>query len=410
MTLSERANALIAWLGDEESRPPLFLIDDLDALKSMSNLTSILPSTAQTIIYTGRDPYMFVDPPGDIAMFSIDKMDLDETVEIMQRVLKSLPPGSRLPTISEQALKQTATLLDGHPLAAYTNNPDWESRLAFIDFKPRPGRSIREVFEVSLNRLEHGSPVASQLLHIAAFLSGSGLDFIKFLRLDRPWISKLEAGLPQVELFTTKTAARRVFLNQLESTSSFTCNATDGTLMIPQLWLECLRQRVRHPGRIRILRQLCLLAKASIFLQKNGDVVRPYLGNCMEIARSFRISEAEINYSDDDICQLLQDHQVPITLTTVLQQCQMIETNFSQEPGFATDEAFNKYVSQITPLLRQFMDFERLHDWATSSRVTVTLHIEVYDIFIRIIRGNAGLSLRLQQQRKAFMAKHRIGG
>ena len=111
---------------------------------------------------------------------------------------------------------------------------DWEARLAFLNFKPRLGRSIREVFELSLDRIEDGSSTVVHLLHIAAFLTGPGLDFNSFLRLERPWILRLKEKLPNINLFTMKPAVCLACLSRLENTS-FTRDTTNGTPVIPRL-------------------------------------------------------------------------------------------------------------------------------------------------------------------------------
>jgi hypothetical protein len=41
-----------------------------------------------------------------------------------------------------------------------------ELRKAFLEFEPRPGRSILDVFRVSLDRIRSAMPTASRLLHI----------------------------------------------------------------------------------------------------------------------------------------------------------------------------------------------------------------------------------------------------
>ncbi|KAL8721376.1 MAG: hypothetical protein Q9225_001923 [Loekoesia sp. 1 TL-2023] len=55
-TPDERIHAFKTWLGHKENQPSVFFVDDLDGLGDESLIAAALPSQAQVIFYSARDP------------------------------------------------------------------------------------------------------------------------------------------------------------------------------------------------------------------------------------------------------------------------------------------------------------------------------------------------------------------
>jgi hypothetical protein len=360
-------------------------------------------------------------------------MPIQELVNLMTRTLRAASLARNPLDISSTNLEKVAHIVQGHSMAAcravqficqrLALNPgadptarflnsftsgDWETRKAFLEFRSIPGRSLAEVFEVSLKRLRESEQLASRLLHFAAFLSETVQHFRVFMLRDRPWLSAVEAEVPNVGLFRLDGSLFDKLLHDLVNTSALIF-LDDGTLKIHTLLQEYLRQRVGHPGRLRILRQIYLLADISVELGEDTTIMQQFKDNCIRIAEAFRITVNDIAPSQE-VMQIIdnhkQTHNVPDFLQELRSQCHKIATTLpNSDRGFSSEEARNRYLSQVWRIIHNLYKFEEEHVWCDSNRGTVDAHVALYDDLIEIVRDNPQLQEKLPSRRQLFIKR-----
>ena len=198
-------------------------------------------------------------------------------------------------------LHVTAQTTDESPAGVFLDmfdGTDWESRLRFLEYKPRIGLSIIETFAISLGRMRRHQAEAARLLELLAFLSGrdQSLNFRIFLRLERPWLKELRPILPDYEVFANRLTAKREYLAELENVSIGVRPDVSTPLQIHPLWLECIQQRAGHEGRVRWIRQIINICHISYTRgeEENFISLRPFLENALAIAARFRIESDEL--------------------------------------------------------------------------------------------------------------------
>jgi hypothetical protein len=228
---------------------------------------------------------------------------------------------------------------------------------------------------------------------------------------DRPWLSAVEAEVPNVGLFRLDESLFDKLLHDLVNTSALIF-LDDGTLKIHTLLQEYLRQRVGHPGRLRILRQIYLLAYISVKLDEDTTIMQQFKDNCIKIAEAFRITANDIAPSQE-VMQIIENyrqrHDVPSILPELRSQCHKIgATLLGSDGGFSSEEARNRYSSQVPLIIQAFVKFEQEHAWSNSNQRTVDAHVALYDDLIEIVRGNPTLQERLPRQRQLFIERTRL--
>jgi hypothetical protein len=329
MSRSERVAAFSDWLNRGSNDHTLFLIDDIDAIHDPAEMTNALSYQANTVIYTGRNPYAF--PTKRKKEEEVPLLSSEETVLLLKRTIEQSSLSSRRIIPSEQDLTAVADILQGHPLAACnavyfmtqelsyairTPSPikrfiemfsldQWELRKDFLEFKPHSGVSVMESFELSLQRIQEKQSLSSRILQIAAFLTNEILDFREFFLISRPWIVEFQDEIPNHSLFTISETTLAKCLRSLEGTSLIMSSSPVDKLRLHPVWVECLRQHVKHPGRLRILSQITLLIRVSLARNEDVELMARFLDNCQSAAKAFRISEQELEPSPP-VCQRLE--------------------------------------------------------------------------------------------------------
>ena len=98
----------------------------------------------------------------------------EEELEAIARVLNEHVLGARRAiSCILHVLAQTTT--DESPAGVFLdmfNGPEWESRLQFVECRPRTGLSTIETFALSLERMQRHQTEVVRLLELLAFLSG----------------------------------------------------------------------------------------------------------------------------------------------------------------------------------------------------------------------------------------------
>ena len=325
---SERVRAFKAWLGHPSNQASLFIIDDLDGYKGETLIKAALPREAQVILYSTRDPSLIGSLDRESQSYHILTMKDDEMASLMNMTMRRFGGIFSNLTISEEELEAIAKVVNGHALGACRaisyilhvlaqtadkspardfldmfGGPDWESRLKFLEYKPRIGLSIMETFVISLRRMYRHPIEALRLLELLAFLGDNDqtLNFRNFLRVERPWLQELRPNLPDYGVFARGLVGQSEYLAELESVSIGVRHNMSTPLQIHPLWLECIQQRAEHKGRVRWIRQIMIICHESYVRgeEQNSFVLRPFLRNTCAIAARFGISFDELLESQD---------------------------------------------------------------------------------------------------------------
>lgn len=318
---SERVRAFKSWLGHPSNQGSLFIVDDLDGYKDETLIKTALPREAQFILYSTRDPSLIESMDRDSQSYQIPTMKDDEMASLMTMTMRKSGGIFASTTLSEGELEAIAQVVSGHALGACRaisyilhvlaqtsddaakvfleifNGQDWESRLRFLEYKPRIGLSIMETFAISLDRIHRHRLEAGRILELLAFISDKDhkLNFRNFLRSERPWLQELQPILPDYDVFASGLTGQSEYLAELENVSIGVRQDVSTPLQIHPLWLECIQQRAGHEGRRRWIRQIILICRGSyIRNQEQSYSLRPFIENCCAIAARFRISLDEL--------------------------------------------------------------------------------------------------------------------
>ncbi|KAL8989972.1 MAG: hypothetical protein Q9169_008238 [Polycauliona sp. 2 TL-2023] len=323
----ERIQAFKRWLAHKNNQPNVFIVDDLDGLCDESLIMAALPSQAQVILYSARDPTILegLERTGEI--YHIPDMEIDEMALLMNATLRKTGSRTSAYAITDVDLESIAGIVSGHALGAcraiaYILNvlsqtsdepatvfiqsfkgSDWEARKSFLEYKPRLGLSIMETYAVSIERMRPAKEPAMKLLEAMAFLSNSNksLHFREFFAIKRPWLQELRPDLPDYDVFARGLHDQNEYLLDLERVSIGVRPVVPGPLQIHPLWVECIQQRAEHSGRLRWLRQILLLCHAS-FLHDPQEYQRfldPFTRNLAVVATRFNISPRDLCKDDD---------------------------------------------------------------------------------------------------------------
>ncbi|KAI4131528.1 MAG: hypothetical protein LQ338_001162 [Usnochroma carphineum] len=323
----QRIHAFKTWLGHPDNQPSVFIVDDLDGFGDERLIAAALPSEAQIILYSTRDPTIMESLERQGKAYHIPDMSVDEMASLMNAVLRK--SGSRITNhaITEVELEAIATIVSGHALGAcraitYILNvlsqtsdkpattfiqtfsgSKWEARKRFIEYKPRFGLSIIETFNTSLERMQNHKEAAIKLLELMAFLSNINISLHSrdFFSVERPWLENLKTDLPDYEIFADGLDGQNEYLLELERVSIGVRPVIPGSLQIHPLWVECIQQRAEHGGRLRWLRQILTLCYESFSrtTQQHACVLPAFKENAIMIATRFDIPYRDLCGTDD---------------------------------------------------------------------------------------------------------------
>lgn len=459
MSHSDRVQAFKAWLGDIDNQHSLFIVDDLDGLLSDIAIKGALPREAQLILYSTRNPSILQSLRGDRQELRVPTMDGDETATLLGSILRRSGSILSQEDFSLKDLKAIAKIVDGHALGAWravtyiihvlaqtTEGPparrfidifegsDWESRMAFLEFKPRFELSLKETFEVSLQRLHQHKDAALNLLQLISFLSSTdkSLDFRKFLSVKRPWLSEFESEVPDREIFMNGLKYHGECLAELENVSIGFRPGLSGPLQLHPLWIESIRQSAHHQGRMRWLRQLLFLSQESWVRNEARAVIYPFVQNCIHIAAQFRISLDEIcqskvwshwvEGSDSLVTDLASTSGQLTEVVPILQgprrayqairalrdSClKVAELIVQDQATYQSEEKYSQSCSRFLSLLHQLKQFQDDYSVVHLGEEASQICVEIYDIFLSLApffqRSNPVLSDNLRNHRQKFL-------
>lgn len=366
----------------------------------------------------------------------------EDELEVIAKVVDGYALGAcRAISYILHILTQTA---DESPAAVFLNmfkRPDWESRSNFLEYKPKIGFSITETFATSLERLHRHQKEARRFLELFTFLSDKDhtLNFRRFLRLERPWLQELRCTLPAYDVFARGLAGQREYLAELENVSIGVRPDVSSPLQIHPLWLECIQQRAGPEGRVRWIRQIIMICHGSYARgeEQNFLSLRPFLQNSLAIAARFAIRFDELldsqevrnwlNTSHEDSEDSLSETRssesgdkkevantvadevsqaVPSTLRVMPEFFQkMVDLRVScieaaqaltsLNTSKMSEEDFTSWRQRYLALLRRLRSLEENEQ---DARKIETLHLEIYDILLRMAPKFEHLNPRLGDQ------------
>ena len=169
-----------------------------------------------------------------------------------------------------------------------------------------------ETYNISLQRIRQHEGPALRLLELLAFLNCKNQpnDFRRFLNLTRPWLGDLQASLPDYDIFAADIADLGEYLAELENVSLGVRPHITSLLQIHPLWLECIRQRAEHRGRVRWLQHILLLCYVLWCEKENKgfDILLPFVDNALAVAAKFRISLKDMTDSEAMLNWIMMIH------------------------------------------------------------------------------------------------------
>jgi hypothetical protein len=284
---ADKAEAFKVWLREAEERHNMLIVDDLDAIQDRDGIRDALPREVPIAIFSTRDPGLCRALSHTGCFIDIPEMEPHDIVSVMKSVLSEYELERYDTEIDSDNLEEIAKVVHGHPLAACRaisyitdilpleipsdapelkfiemfNGSNHSARKRFLEYKPPIGPSVMETFEISLQRLRRHQDQADKLLHVAAYMGNSDaiMELREFLSLKRPWLGRIKEDLPDFDVFDQEFSGRGEYLAELQNVSIIQRSVRNEPLYIHPLWVECLKQRVGHEGRLRWMRQLYLL-------------------------------------------------------------------------------------------------------------------------------------------------------
>ena len=322
----EKVERFKSWLDDPENVDTLFILDDMDGLKSLEERAAALPNEAKNILYTTRDPLFRESSIRLRNKIRISTMDSEDIIKVMEDVRMNEKGNSEITgdLYDRATLLKIAAAVHGHPLAAsiaikyisrvisqynaetagmefvrkFESDSHGERR-EFLDFSPEVP-SIMETFHVSKSRLPEPDGAAWKLMQFHSMLETEGdasfdpREF--FFNHSCPITSEefLDSDILGAEDFYL----RRLF-SELESVSFGERLEVSSPFKFHPLWLECTRHAMGPSGRLRYARQVFLVCYYSIFdqlgkttsadIEKRAKNFLPQALHCKEVCRNFRI-------------------------------------------------------------------------------------------------------------------------
>ena len=334
-----------AWLSEPENSQSLFLLDDLDGLQDLDVRAAALPSEANNILYTSRNPVFREPGIRSRHPVRLSLMPLEDIVTVMEDVRDSERDDYEKDAdiYDKETLVAIANAVHGHPLAASNamkyiiqvgslekaksagrdfvaklEGLDFVSRRNFLDFNPQPS-SIMENFRVSQRRLSDPKGRAWTLMQFLSMLETDDsivdLDYRDFFFGAIRSIEMDPIVFPDHDVLGAETFEILQLLSEIESVSFGERLKTSKPFRLHPLWLECTRHAMQSKGRFRIITQVlnrCRMAFKDSDLRDPAIVrsILPHVRHCVKICKSFKIQIPEWNLPDHiDASVGFQDEQ-----------------------------------------------------------------------------------------------------
>lgn len=321
-TPEEKIEAVKAWFEEPENHDTLFIVDDLDGLKDEDAIQAVLPRQAKIVMLSTRNPGLVSELPRKIDRLRLLPLHVSEAVDLMRASLHNWNK-ENLP-IPEKELEEIAREVACHPLGALNaisyitarlaqdsdspvaefltilRSKNYHDRLEFLAYKPPFRHSIMQTLDISFKRLRHPDGLVTNLLNLLSFLEldEPDVDFRRFF-FKREWLHELKEDLPDYTIFAAERSKLRAAFEELENVSIGHRVAPALPLQVHPLWMECLRQRLGHDGRIRFLQQVLLVCHGSIIRDEKLVDIIPHAKNCLYVAVKFQISMDDLSLRPD---------------------------------------------------------------------------------------------------------------
>jgi len=293
LTVDQRIAAFKQWLTEKGAENTLFLVDDIESL-SRPDIDLVLRQPARNVVITTRNPVMLTGLSQEFHLnfhhFRLVELNDGDMVRLVSRAFEDLIEGSDFSSDTDQ-LKAVSKIACGHPLAALrvasfiaTEYSEQDGTLAIKEFaheiesrhderkippevftyQPTLQISIADNFEISRKRLPRPDGPSWTLMQLLAFMELENSAFINFLFLERPWIIELQDNFTFYEIWSADHSNLRSWLSSLRKVSFGTANSQSDFLRFHPLLIQCIQEQVGHEVRVKIIRDILLLASESI--------------------------------------------------------------------------------------------------------------------------------------------------
>ncbi|KAG4439731.1 hypothetical protein IFR05_004809 [Cadophora sp. M221] len=319
LTQDEKVDRFRQWLRRPENTETLFLLDDLDGLKTQELIADAIPHEAQTILFSSRNPVLCEQLNRQSHHIRLCSMEQDEVVQIMEEMLQKMSEVAHRTIFRRKTLQRIAAALEGHPMASRVairyisrvlaqeaseepdstflgimQGSDFESRKHFLEYKPVGEQSIMDAFLTSRQRLQDPDGMAWKLMQFSVFLETSDptLDFRQFFYQISRSCSIQQSNFPDYDVLTASKVMISEGFADIEAVSFGEPAAGSIPAKFHPIWLECTLQFMGESNRIRYMRQVLMICHLTVSNPDRGfspAVYRRHLKRCMDVCKAFRL-------------------------------------------------------------------------------------------------------------------------
>ncbi|RDW56559.1 hypothetical protein BP6252_14087 [Coleophoma cylindrospora] len=293
--IGQRGQRFMQWLKTLPDGHALVILDDIDSIKDLNKIMSLVSSSKPNVILTTRNPSLLQARPLKLYLCPIQAMTEQDAISLFEAALGSLQRRSEdFTEFSPEDIQSLVILLGNHPLAIlralswiyrvtvtpgkkalleFTNRykgGEYQFREAFLEYKPDTElNSLMDNYRGSLERLkEDDRDKACRILEIIAIqaIENSEVDirgFFKMIQLVS--LESMRQELPDYDIFSLLEHEWEGFVAELQGVSLLL--STKRSYSMHKLWVECALQRAGS-HRIQYVIQLYLICRRLLEMEQ----------------------------------------------------------------------------------------------------------------------------------------------
>ncbi|KAH9211394.1 P-loop containing nucleoside triphosphate hydrolase protein [Leptodontidium sp. 2 PMI_412] len=332
LTQDEKVDRFKQWLRRPENAETLFLLDDLDGLKSQELISDAIPHEAQTILFSSRNPVLCEQLNRQSHHIRLCSMEQDDVVQIMEEMLQKMSEAANRTIFSREKLQQIAAALEGHPMASRVairyitrvlvqeaseepdstflgimQGSDFESRKHFLEYRPVGEQSIMDAFLTSRQRLQDPDGIAWKLMQFSAFLETGDptLDFRQFFYQISRSCRLQPSSFPDYDVLTASKVMISEGFADIEAVSFGEPAVGSIPAKFHPIWLDCTLQCMGESNRIRYMRQVLMICHLTVSNPERGlspAVYRRHVKRCIDVCKAFRLDTSSLSLTME-VCE-----------------------------------------------------------------------------------------------------------
>ncbi|KAK0128366.1 hypothetical protein ONS95_000338 [Cadophora gregata] len=319
LSQDEKIERFKQWLRRPENAETLFMLDDLDGLRSYELVWTALPHEAKIILFSSRNPVLCEQLNWQSHHLRLRSMDHDDVVQIMEGMLQRMSGVASRTLPSRERLQEIASALDGYPMASMMairyitrvlaqetpdepevqflqimQGPDFVSRKHFLEYKSGNGPSIMDTFLTSKQRLRDPYGISWKIMQFSAFLETSdpSLDFRRFFyAISRECILQT-SEFPDHDVLTANTVLISEGFAEIEAVSFGEPAMGSIPARFHPIWLECTLQCMGEANRIRYMRQvlmICHMMALNSDSTMQPEAIQRHINRSRDICNAFSL-------------------------------------------------------------------------------------------------------------------------